>query len=696
MAKRNWSSRPLLKAKPFSQNEPAMEDPTLATDDVDTTATPRAVPITPRVVPTTVRAVPTPDAVPTTPRAVPTPDAVPTTPRAVPTPGAVPTPPGAVPTPDAVPIPVAPIGPSTGQAARPLPLSSNAAPHLQQAGVVAVDGEPEEGDEQEQALREGPFAALLGVVARQPSWLISAFVHAALLLVSALIMVPLPFRDVMIVATMSDAEKEEETLEEFIEEQKTFEVAVEASDSALATIEEPLSTEALASTLEVIDNIDAGADAASQELADTGFDLAPANDLLSEYGRGTGKGEGSGTGRGTGGPGTGLGGRGARRGGATKRGATKESEEAVDRALKWLAAHQCRDGSWRMDHQNGICQGRCSNPGSAIQARYAATALGLLPFLGAGQSHSAGKYKNNVAAALNYLIHTQAADGNFHEPEGRMYAHGLVTLALCEALAMHLDGGVSPGEMGDEPEVKAVVKVNPAGLANAAQKAIYFIEKAQHRAGGWRYQPKEPGDTSVVGWQIMALKSGHMARLRVDARTILLAHRFLDSVACDEYGSTYGYTDREVKPSTSAIGLLCRMYGGWKRDHQGISGGAEYLSRQGPSTGDLYYSYYATQVMHHYGGPLWKTWNRNMRDSLVRTQSRQGHEDGSWSLGSRWAEKGGRLYETSLATLILEVYYRHMRIYQTRAMEEDIKQEAPQEAPKKIEEPIKKKDEFPL
>ena len=46
------------------------------------------------------------------------------------------------------------------------------------------------------------------------------------------------------------------------------------------------------------------------------------------------------------------------------------------------------------------------------------------------------------------------------------------------------------------------------------------------------------------------------------------------------------------------------------------------LSNVGPSQTDMYYNYYATQVLHHYEGELWTKWNAKMRDYLVNSQSR--------------------------------------------------------------------------
>ena len=111
------------------------------------------------------------------------------------------------------------------------------------------------------------------------------------------------------------------------------------------------------------------------------------------------------------------------------------------------------------------------------------------------------------------------------------------------------------------------------------------------------------------------------------------------------------------------------MYLGWDRTHPGISNGVRDLSEIGPSGNNMYYSYYATQVMHHYGGPLWDEWNELLRDHLVASQARRGSEKGSWYFdGDFGSSLGGRLYMTSLACMTLEVYYRHMPIYSQKAV----------------------------
>jgi hypothetical protein len=86
----------------------------------------------------------------------------------------------------------------------------------------------------------------------------------------------------------------------------------------------------------------------------------------------------------------------------------------------------------------------------------------------------------------------------------------------------------------------------------------------------------------------------------------------------------------------------------------------------------MYYNYYATQVMRHYEGEVWDKWNKEMRDWLVNTQDMNGHQKGSWTMkGDHGSDSGGRIYCTSMATMILEVYYRHMPIYGKQAAEDE-------------------------
>ena len=128
----------------------------------------------------------------------------------------------------------------------------------------------------------------------------------------------------------------------------------------------------------------------------------------------------------------------------------------------------------------------------------------------------------------------------------------------------------------------------------------------------------------------------------------------------------------------TAVGLLMRLYLGWNRDDPQMIAGAEHLLEDLPAIGtqeqptrDTYYWYYATQVMFHMRGKYWKEWNDRLHPLLVERQVQSGPMAGSWDpLGpvpDRWGAAGGRIYVTTLNLLSLEVYYRHLPIYEATA-----------------------------
>lgn len=333
-------------------------------------------------------------------------------------------------------------------------------------------------------------------------------------------------------------------------------------------------------------------------------------------------------------------------------GGNEATEAAVNRGLKWLAAHQDPAGSWSLNNFHANCKGKhadCAGAG-ATKSDVAATGLALLPFLAAGHTTQEGEYRAVVVKGFEWLISKQKPDGQLLADGDAqpMYSHGLASIALCEVFGMTKD----------------------EKLKGPAQRALQFIEKAQHApSGGWRYGPNQSGDTSVVGWQVMALKSGEMAGLSVPPAVLEGARRWLASVESNQpAGGLFGYVSPGATPAMTAEGMLCLEFLGVRRNDPRMRAAADYLLKNLPEQNNAsstsYYWYYATQAMYHMQGDYWTAWNDKLRDSVVATQVLQGDIAGTWAPRDPWENSGGRVFATSLRLLMLEVYYRHLPLYQ--------------------------------
>ena len=145
-----------------------------------------------------------------------------------------------------------------------------------------------------------------------------------------------------------------------------------------------------------------------------------------------------------------------------------------------------------------------------------------------------------------------------------------------------------------------------------------------------------------------------MAGLNVGGAVFSATGKWLDSVAVHD-GTEYAYQPGDgSSPTMTAVGLLGRQYLGAKHDSPMLSGGMKYLMNHLPDENlpNIYYWYYATQVMHNMSGLEWDTWNRKMRNILVRTQVRNVDQcaNGSWDPAKdAWGSHGGRVMTTSLS-----------------------------------------------
>lgn len=322
-------------------------------------------------------------------------------------------------------------------------------------------------------------------------------------------------------------------------------------------------------------------------------------------------------------------------------GGSKESEQAVSRALAYLAANQQRDGRWT------ALAGRRRRRRGREQTDPALTGLAALCFLAANHTPARpGTYRETTAKALDFLLDQGRDDGDFRGG-GDMYNQAIVTLALAEAASM----------TGD------------AKYGRAAVKGAQFIVRAQNPSlGGWRYEPRRDSDTSVFGWQVMALHSVERLGYHIPDECRRKALRWLRSVSRSRHRMLCSYQgSRTPTPAMTAEAAFSYMLLGKQLSEAEQKEACDYLLAHPPDRGthNYYYWYYASLALMQLQNEAWEKWNAKMRDFLRKLQRRQGSHEGSWEPDSKYARRNyaGRIYTTTLATLTLEVYYRYLPMY---------------------------------
>jgi hypothetical protein len=288
------------------------------------------------------------------------------------------------------------------------------------------------------------------------------------------------------------------------------------------------------------------------------------------------------------------------------------------KVLWWLKATQNSDGSWSSE---SIGNNRRIN-----------TSFAVLTYLAHGEyPGSVSPYEKDFAPvvrkALDYLISSiQQNSGGVRMTgsDGNEYAFLITTYALCDAY-----------DMTKNPDVK-----------DAALVCLERIVKSQSATGGWNClldKSSTSDDIYAAGWALQALKSGKMARLRLDG----LDECIKKAIHCLKTRNFNNGTFRSAledvdgeQPGFVAIGCLALQLHGcgsdrevsaaldYMRDWKPSFDGKDILHNGKPHRGNVnpqLYCYYATRCKFlaamKYGAKKedvesWFAWNKDMKSLL--------------------------------------------------------------------------------
>jgi len=336
---------------------------------------------------------------------------------------------------------------------------------------------------------------------------------------------------------------------------------------------------------------------------------------------------------------------------------TQDLVRSVERGLAFLAAEQQPDGSWLGDvgyKLNVLYEVVVPNA-----PHLGASSLALMSFMAGGHLPGRGRYGDTVSRGLDWILSCAQESGYIRANDSRMYDHAFATLALSEIYGMT-----------SREDVRAKL-----------QRAIDLIVQSQNAEGGWRYEPFAPdSDLSITVCQVMALRSARNIGIRVPKGTIDRAVAYVRRSAVRD-GPIRGGFDLDARGSfryqpqmnsrsswpLTAAGLVTLFHAGVYHDDD-VEEGLKYLDRErdrfslhwGQQRGGHYFywygHYYAVQAMFIAGGEWWARYFSRVRDQLLGLQLPTGAWQNAYGPGANFA--------TAVATLVLQIPYRYLPIFQ--------------------------------
>jgi hypothetical protein len=313
------------------------------------------------------------------------------------------------------------------------------------------------------------------------------------------------------------------------------------------------------------------------------------------------------------------------------------TETAIVKGLNWLKTIQDPAGSWG---------GKDKDETGALKPsdKNAMTGMALLCYLGHCELQDSPEFGPTVQKAIKFITSTT--------PEPKIdqrgsYSHPIRTYALCEAYTM--------------TKIKR--------LEEFAKRATIHIINGQNENGGWAYAfgkgPAAHTDLSVTGWNIQALKAAAYTGIEISGLDEAMDKAIAYVKKCQDSKGAFGYKmGSNGKSSLTGTGILSLQI--WKNaKSEEAKKGLEWIVQNEAvktdwSTINVYGWYYHAQACFQAtgvsgGAKYWKAWNKDFQKTVTSNQAADGH----WPHGKHF-HGDTDIYRTTMAILMLEVYYRYM------------------------------------
>ena len=332
----------------------------------------------------------------------------------------------------------------------------------------------------------------------------------------------------------------------------------------------------------------------------------------------------------------------------------KRVDQAIDRALAYLAKQQHAEGHWP----------------SQMGKSTAVASLAVMAFLAKGHTPGAGPYGEAINKGVNFVLSRAKPNGLLvgDRSHGPMYSHCISTLMISEVSGM-VDAKLQ--KRIDEVLPKAVRLILTAQQAKKHNQA--------HK-GGWRYNARSTdSDISCTGWALMSLRSARNNGAPIPTKSIKDAVEFVlrcrgkvpaktktdKATGRPKGGVGFRYKPGQQGHSLARTGtaVLCLELCGRHRSKEAIQGGDYILAHPQRTYGASYFYYglyYCSQAMFQLGGKHWERFAPHMYEMMLKFQ----RKDGSWPQASGGESKAGPCYSTAMGVLSMAVSYRQLPIYQ--------------------------------